>query len=101
MTVWLSIIVASLLVYSWKILGFMVPSSVLNHPVISRIASLLTAALLAAIFGVQGFTGGGEIQFDARIPAVGLAAILLWLRVPYVVMVAAAAALAAAIRFFI
>lgn len=101
MTVWLAIFVASLLVYSWKILGFMVPSSVLNHPVISRIASLLTAALLAAIFGVQGFTGGGEIQFDARIPAVGLAAILLWLRVPYVVMVAAAAALAAAIRFFI
>ena len=100
MSLWLGILLASLAVYSWKILGFLVPSSVLKHPTISRIANLLTVALLAALLGVQGLTGGGEIQIDARIPALGVAAILLYFRAPFVVMVAAAALSAALIRFF-
>lgn len=100
MTLWLGIILASLAVYSWKILGFMVPSSVLNNPTVSRIASLLTVALLAALLGVQGLTAGGEIVFDARIPAIGVAALLLYFRAPFVVMVAASALVAALIRVF-
>ena len=100
MSLWLGILLASVAVYSWKILGFMVPSSVLKHPTISRIANLLTVALLAALLGVQGLTGAGQLQFDARIPALAIAAILLYLRAPFVVMVAAAALVAAAIRFF-
>ncbi len=100
MTLWLGILIASAAVYSWKLLGFLVPSSVLNNPKISRIANLLTVALLAALLGVQGLTGSGEIQFDARIPALGLAAVLLYFRAPFVVMVAASAALAALIRLF-
>jgi branched-subunit amino acid transport protein len=100
MSLWLGILLASAAVYSWKILGFMVPSSVLKHPTISRIANLLTVALLSALLGVQGLTGGGEIHFDARIPALGIAAILLYLRAPFVVMVAASAIVAALIRFF-
>jgi branched-subunit amino acid transport protein len=100
MTLWLGILLASLAVYSWKILGFMVPSSILNNPTVSRIANLLTVALLAALLGVQGLTAGGEIVMDARIPAIGVAAILLYLRAPFVVMVAASALVAALIRFF-
>ncbi len=100
MTLWLGILIASAAVYSWKLLGFLVPSSLLNNPKISRIANLLTVALLAALLGVQGLTGSGEIQFDARIPALGLAAVLLYFRAPFVVMVAASAALAALIRLF-
>lgn len=101
MSVWTAILIACVLVYSWKILGYLVPHSVLNHPTISRIAALLTVALLAALFGVQGFTASGHITFDARVPAIGVAAILLYFKVPYVVMVAAAALVAAGIRFFI
>ncbi len=100
MSLWLGILLASAAVYSWKILGFMVPSSVLQHPTISRIANLLTVALLSALLGVQGLTGGGEIHFDARIPALGVAAILLYFRAPFVVMVAASALVAALLRLF-
>jgi branched-subunit amino acid transport protein len=100
MTLWLGILIASAAVYSWKILGFMVPSSVLNNPTISRIANLLTVALLAALLGVQGLTGGGQIEFDARVPAIGVAALLLYFRAPFVVMVAASAIVAALIRLF-
>jgi Branched-chain amino acid transport protein (AzlD) len=97
-TLWTGILIASALVFSWKMLGFMVPSSVLNHPTISRIASLLTVALLAALLGVQGVVADSQIVFDARVPALGVAALLLWLRAPFMVMVAAAALAAALIR---
>jgi hypothetical protein len=100
MTLWIGILIASVAVYSWKILGYMVPSSVLNNPSISRIASLLTVALLSALLGVQGLTSGGEIVFDARIPALGVAAVLLYFRAPFVVMVAASALVAALFRLF-
>jgi hypothetical protein len=78
----------------------MVPSSVLNHPTISRIANLLTVALLAALLGVQGLTAGGQIVLDARIPAIAVAAVLLYFRAPFVVMVAAAALVAGLLRMF-
>lgn len=84
-----------------KLLGFVVPNNVLDHPKISKIASLLTISLLAALTGVQMLTSGAEIEFDARIPALAVAAILLMLRVPFVVMVAVAAAVAALTRFLL
>jgi hypothetical protein len=98
MTLWAGILIASVLVYSWKILGFLVPNSVLNNPIVSRVAGLLTVALLAALLGVQGLTGSGELQFDARIPAIGVAAILLYFKAPFVVMVAASALVAGLLR---
>jgi branched-subunit amino acid transport protein len=98
MTLWAGILIASVLVYSWKILGFLVPNSVLNNPIVSRVAGLLTVALLAALLGVQGLTGSGELQFDARIPAIGVAAILLYFKAPFVVMVAASALIAGLLR---
>jgi branched-subunit amino acid transport protein len=100
MPIWLAILLGSLAVYSWKILGFVVPNTALDHPKISKIASLLTIALLSALTGVQMLTSGSVIEFDARIPALAVAAGLLVLRVPFVVMVAAAAAVAALIRLF-
>ena len=100
MSLWTGILLASVLVYSWKILGYLVPNSVLNNPVVSRVAGLLTVALLAALLGVQGLTGSGELQFDARIPAIGVAALLLYFKAPCVVMGAASAVVAGLLRLF-
>jgi hypothetical protein len=100
MSLWFGIIAASLAVYSWKIFGYLLPSSVLNNPVLARIANLLTVALLAALLGVQGFTNGTEVEIDARVPALLVAALLLLLRAPFIVMVATAALVAALIRLW-
>lgn len=104
MTVWIAVIVGSLAVYSWKILGALLPQSVLNHPVVARITSLITVALLAALVGVQGFTvstgGVTEMAIDARVPALLVAVGLLILRAPFIAVVAAAAAVAALLRLF-
>ncbi len=98
MSIWTGILLGALAVYSWKFLGFMVPHTVLDNPRVGRIANLLTVALLSALTGVQMLTSGATISFDARIPALVVAALLLVFRAPFIVMVAAAAAVAAIIR---
>lgn len=101
MSLWFGIIAASLAVYSWKIFGYLLPSSILNNPALARIANLLTVALLAALLGVQGFTSGTQIEIDARAPALLVAALLLFLRAPFIVMVASAALVAALLRLWL
>ncbi|MFM2433389.1 MAG: hypothetical protein RI974_129 [Actinomycetota bacterium] len=100
MEIWIAVIVASLAVYSWKILGSMLPERVLNHPKISRLATFLTVALMAGLVGVQGFVDNRDVVMDARLPALLLAVVLAILRVPFILIVLAAAATAAALRFF-
>ena len=105
MNVWLAILLGSAAVYSWKIVGSMLPKSVLNHPLVSRLANLITVALLASLFAVQGFTSSQEagtaISFDARIPAILVATVLLALRAPFILVVATAALISSAIRYFL
>jgi hypothetical protein len=97
-TLTLAILVASLAVYSWKFFGYLVPERVLEKPVVARIASLLTVALLSALLATQTFTAGSEIVFDGRVIAVLVAALLLMLRAPFLVVVIAAAAVAALLQ---
>ncbi len=98
MTLWLIVIIASLACLSLKIAGYLVPASFLEKPAPARVANLLTVALLAALIAVQTLGAGSHIVFDARVPAVAVAALLLALRVPFIVVVIAAAATAALIR---
>lgn len=98
MTLWTIVIVASLACLALKVSGYLVPAEVLDKPAPSRIANLLTVALLAALVAVQTFGSGVGLQFDARVPALVVAVILFALRVPFVLVVIAAAATAALIR---
>lgn len=98
MTLWLIVIIASLTCLSLKVAGYLVPASVLEKPAPARIANLLTVALLAALIAVQTLGSGAHIVVDARLPALAVAAVLLALRVPFIVVVIVAAASAALIR---
>lgn len=98
MTLWLIVIIASLVCLSLKVAGYLVPASFLEKPSPARIANLLTVALLAALTAVQTLGSGTRIVVDARVPALAMAAVLLALRAPFIVVVIAAAATAALIR---
>jgi hypothetical protein len=98
MTLWLIVIIASLTCLSLKVAGYLVPASVLEKPAPARIANLLTVALLAALIAVQTLGSGARIVVDARLPALAVAAVLLAVRAPFIVVVIAAAASAALIR---
>ena len=98
MTVWHIVLLASALVLALKLSGYLVPRDFVERPTPSRIVNLLTVALLAALVAVQTLGAGSGIAVDARVPAVGVAAVLLALRAPFIVVIVAAAATAALLR---
>ena len=65
---------------------------------IGYVIGLLPVALLAGLVVTQTAGGDDGIVIDARLAAVALAVVLLWLRANFVVVVFAAAALAAGLR---
>jgi hypothetical protein len=97
-TLWLIVIIASLACLALKLGGYLVPESFLDRPTPARVASLLTVALLAALVAVQTLAAGSQIVVDARVPALVVAAGLFALRVPFIVVVIAAAVVAALVR---
>lgn len=99
MTLWAAVLISSALVYSWKYLGYLVPERFVSSPKIKDLASLLTVALLAALVGIQTFVSAAGVGLDARVPAVLVAGLLFYLRVPFVIVVVAAATVAGLIRF--
>ena len=98
MTTWQVIILASIAVLALKLVGYLVPPKLVEGPTTSRVANLLTVALLSALIIVQTLGVGQGIELDARVPALAVAAALLAVRAPFIVVVAAAAVTAALIR---
>ncbi len=98
MTLWHVVLVASVATAALKFVGYLVPAGFLERERPARIADLLTIALLAALIAVQALGAGQALVVDARIPALIVAAALYAVRVPFVLVVAAAAAVAAGIR---
>ncbi|MEV7827758.1 AzlD domain-containing protein [Microbacterium enclense] len=100
MTLWNAVVLASVICVALKAVGYLLPARWLEAPRPARIADLLTVALLAALVVVQTLAAGPAIVVDARVPAVGVAALLLWARAPFLVVVAAAAVTAALLRLW-
>ena len=98
MTAWHVVLLASIICFGLKSLGYLVPARLIERPTPARMVDLLTVALLAALISLQTFAQGQQLQLDARVPAVLMAAVLFALRVPFIVVVVAAGAVAAGIR---
>lgn len=98
MSLWTAILLASLACLVLKYAGWRVPEEWLSHPRLQRITTLLPLCLLAGLMAVQTAGSGTSIVLDARLLAVGVAALLLWRRAPFIVAVAAAALVAALLR---
>lgn len=100
MTLWNAVLLASCICVALKGIGYLIPPKALEAPRPARITDLLTVALLAALVAVQTLGAGQAIVVDARVPAVLVAAGLLMLRAPFLVVVAAAAVVAALLRLW-
>jgi hypothetical protein len=98
MTLWQTVLLGSVAVLALKVVGYLVPPSLMERPTPARVANLTTVALLAALVVTQSFERGGDLVLDARVPAVVVAGVLFALRVPFVVVIVAAALIAAGIR---
>lgn len=96
--IWFAVLAGSLGTYLAKLVGYLLPGSMLSRTDIRRITGLLPVALLAALVAVQTFAVGQTLVIDARLVGVIVAVIALLLRAPFLVVVLAAAITAALLR---
>lgn len=95
---WIAVIVAALASLAQKWLGYQVPPSVLDRPLVARVATLLPVALLGALVATQTVTSASQLVLDSRVAGLVVAGILLWLRAPFIAVVIAGAAVTAGLR---
>lgn len=95
---WIAVATGSLACYALKLAGFVVPTRILDRPWVRGITALIPVALLAALTAVQAVGSDAGLAVDARLAGLGAAVIALLLRAPFIVVVGAAAAMAAALR---
>ncbi len=95
---WFAVLIASLGCYVEKLLGYLVPASVLENRTFRQISGLMPVALLAALVSVQTFASGMALALDARAVALGAAIVALLLRAPFLVVVIVAGVTAGGLR---
>lgn len=95
---WTAIILGGVGCYLLKLAGMSVPPSVLERPLVRRVAALIPVALLSALVAVQVFSSGQRLVLDERAAGLAAAAVLLVLRAPFLVVVVGAALVAALLR---
>ena len=98
MSWWLWILLASATALAIKVLGYSVPARWLQNPTIVQMTSGMTVALLAALVAMNTFAAGTQWIIDARLGALVVAAVALWLRLPFLWVVVLGGACAAALR---
>jgi uncharacterized membrane protein len=96
--IWLAVLLGAAGCYLCKLAGLSVPQRLLDDPRAQRISALLPLALLAALAAGQTVSTGQQLALDARAAALGVAAIAVLLRAPFLLVVALAAATAALLR---
>ena len=88
---WTATLVTSFICFLLKLLGYSLPDSILNRPVIQRINSLIPIALLSALVAVQTLGDDGSVVIDHRLVGVMVAAIALKFGANFPIMMFAAA----------
>jgi len=87
MSLWFWILLAVAAAYVIKLSGYLLPRKLLDRPVVIRLAMGLTVGLLASLTILNTVGKGQAIVLDSRLLALGAAAVALWLKAPYLVVV--------------
>lgn len=95
---WAALLLLAGLAYAMKAAAPVALGAREVSPRIAELLGLVAVPLLAALILVQTLDGGGRLVVDARVPALGVAAVLVWRRAPFLVVVLSAAGTAAALR---
>lgn len=95
---WLAILGLAAGAYLLKAAGPLLAGDRELRPGFAQVLELVPVPLLAALIAVQTLATEDRLVADARIPALAVAAVLVWRRAPFLVVVLAAAATAALLR---
>jgi branched-subunit amino acid transport protein len=100
MTLWLAVVLAGVVVWALKTSGYVIPQRLVEGAAMSRVAAVVTVALLASLVVSQTFQSASSVTLDARLPAVLVAGVLLYYKAPFLLVLVSAGAVAAGLRFF-
>ncbi len=95
---WTVLFVLCAISYALKAIGPVFAGGRRLAPQLRRTLDLVPVPLLAALILIQTVTVGHRFVLDARLPALGIAALLVWRRAPFLVVVLAAGLTAALLR---
>lgn len=99
LSLWHWILLACALAFVTKLLGYSLPERWMRSPRMAQIAACLTVALLASLTVMNTLASGTRISLDARLGALLAAALALWLRAPFLLVVILGAVAAALLRW--
>lgn len=97
---WWAVLALGIGSYAIKAVGPFVLGDRASAPWLTRIAALLTPALIAALVATQTFGDGRALTIDARAAGLAVAVVAVWRQAPFLVVVLSAAVTAAALRAF-
>ena len=100
MTLWFAILVGAAVTYLTKLSGYAVPARWLQNPRMTRVAGAITVALLASLTVMNTFAAGTALVIDARLASLAAAALALWLRLPFLLVVVLGAVAAGLVRWW-
>lgn len=92
---WIAVIVTSVLCYTLKYLGHLIPERWLAKPRVQRITNLIPIVLLSALVAMQAFTTKTKFEIDHRLAGITVALAALFAKLPFPVVVVGAMATSA------
>ena len=95
---WAALLTLAAAAYALKAVGPVFAGERTLGPELRTVLDLIPVAVLAGLIAVQTFSTAGHLVLDARVPAMAVAALLVWRRAPFLVVVLAAAGTAALLR---
>lgn len=99
MNTWTLVVATIAGCYLLKLAGYFVPERALHHPRVRGIVELVPVALLAALVVIEAVANGRHYDVNAvRLAGVGVAAVAVWRRAPFLVVIVLAAATAGLLR---
>jgi len=97
-THWYWLLLACAVAWLTKFSGYLVPLRWLQSTRMNHVAAALTVGLLAALTTINTVASGQGVALDARIGALLVAALALWLRLSFLLVVIAGTLVAAGLR---
>ncbi len=101
MNVWIAIVATGIGCYALKLAGLVTPQRLLRDQRVRRFSELVPVALLTALVAVETLAQGRTLELDgARLAGMAAAVAALILRLPFLVVLVAAAAVTAGLRLY-
>jgi uncharacterized membrane protein len=96
---WALVLITAVGCYVLKLAGYLIPARALNHPRVRTLVELVPVALLAALVVVEAMASGRHIDLDAaRLAGLGVGAVAVWRRAPFLLVIVLAGLTAALLR---